>query len=247
MEKANRDGEFVLISEKNAVWLDEGFFSFLKASMTEDRLMQHVKMSAHSCCGGKGCVHIQPDIVNQDSLYKYIDNNGVRALNERVDGSAAKILLPFDQKRQKELVCESEDDDEQMIIHVPFTASVKVTSICIVGDGATCPRRMHVWANRDDIDFDNCEDVKPSHIFDIAPNPLGEIQYPTDPIKFKNIHSLTLWISENHGGDQTAVSFLGFRGAFIAPRVGVVVATYESRAQLADHRVPDETKPYLHL
>ena len=185
--------------------------------------------------------------MNHSSLYRFIDNEKVRAFNELVEGSVAKVILPFDLKLQTEHVCKSEKDDAQMIVIIPFTASVKVTSLCLVGVGASCPSKIAVWANREDIDFDNCEDVKPTHAFEISENPLGELEYPMDPVKFQNIHSLTLWISENHGDDQTAFTFLGFRGGFVAARVGVVVAAYESRAQLADHKVPEESKNFFTL
>ena len=204
-------------------------------------------MSSSSCCSGGKCTHVQVDLMHQDSLYKYIDHHKSRALNELVEGSIQKVILPFDQKNQKAVICKSEDDDEQMILHIPFSASVKLTSFTLAGDGESCPSKISVWVNRDDIDFDNCQDVKPTHVFDIAKDPKAELQYPADPLKFQNIHSLTFWIEENHGGSQTAFTFLGFRGTFLAPRVGVVVATYESRPQLADHKAPDELKTTMGL
>lgn len=212
--------------------------------MSEDKTQLFLMSSCG--CSHEGCSHVQAD-PNENSLFRFIHLERVRCLNEEVDGSVVKILRPFDRKLSGEGVCRSEEDDEQMILFVPFTASVRLTSICFIGSGDTCPRTVRCWINREDIDFSNVEDAKPTHVFEVAENPTGELEYPADPLKFQNVHSLTFWIEENHGGSRSELSFLGFKGVFLSPRVGVVIATYESRPVVADHKAPDSATGTLHF
>ena len=49
------------------------------------------------------------------------------------------------------------DADEQLIIRLPFTSTVRIKSICVIGssaDTASNPAEMQAFINRDDVDFD---------------------------------------------------------------------------------------------
>lgn len=48
-------------------------------------------------------------------------NNSVRCLNESVPGGALNCLKPWDKRRDPQPRLESEEDDPELIIFVPFT------------------------------------------------------------------------------------------------------------------------------
>jgi PITH domain len=184
---------------------------------------------------------IDPSAGLQYTLYKCIDTDRVTALNEVDDGSCRHLFKAHDQRLDRTLSCTS-DVDEQLIIHIPFTGSVKVTSMCVIGAGDASPLNVRAWVNRNDVDFDNCVDLAPAQSWQMAVNGDGKIEYPTDPVKFQNIASLTLFVEDNHGGaEQTVLYYVGLKGNYLRARVtDAVHAVYEARALPEDHKAADE-------
>lgn len=65
------------------------------------------------------------------------------------------------------------------------------------------------------------------------------MELPVKRALFNNVHSLTLFIEDNHSNgeeDLTALSYLGFKGDFAQLRKDAVVAFYEAAANPADHK-----------
>ena len=51
----------------------------------------------------------------------------VSALNEAVQGSAVRVLRPWQQRLEPPLpVLDSNDDDPELLIHIPFDGTVKL-------------------------------------------------------------------------------------------------------------------------
>lgn len=93
-------------------------------------------------------------------------------------------------------VLSSNDDDPELLIHIPFDGQVVLKAICIIGahgwwltvllhncctggaDG-TSPSRLRAFTNRDDLDFGTAADTTPVQEWDLLENPRGEIEYPT--------------------------------------------------------------------
>jgi hypothetical protein len=71
-----------------------------------------------------------------------------------------------------------------------------------------------VFGNRDDVHFDNADDLAPLQEFSLHPDPAGELDYPTKASKFQNLHSLTIYVKDNHGGDTTKIHYIGLSGEF---------------------------------
>lgn len=71
----------------------------------------------------------------------------------------------------------------------------------------------------------------------------GSIEYPTKIVTFSSVYHLTLYFPGNFGDDTTRIYYLGLRGDFFKqPHQGVIIATYEARANVADHKnVLEET------
>lgn len=58
----------------------------------------------------------------------------MRCLNEAVSGSCQKVFKPWDKRLDfTGPTLTSDDDDPELLIHVPFDGSVKLKAICIVG------------------------------------------------------------------------------------------------------------------
>ncbi|KAL6070721.1 PITH domain-containing protein [Balamuthia mandrillaris] len=201
-------------------------------------------MGDHHHHGG-ACAHEhnhEPELERGEeySLYKYIDTTGVRCLNEQEAGSIVQIFKPWDQRLQTEDKVES-DADEQLIIHIPFTASIKLKAICVIGgNNGQSPSKMKAWINRDDIDFANAEEVKPAQEWELHENMNGEIEYPTRITKFQNVTSLTLFFSENFGADTTILYYVGLKGDYQKLSRQPVNVVYEASPQLKDHKLPSE-------
>ncbi|KAJ0402380.1 hypothetical protein ATCC90586_010011 [Pythium insidiosum] len=61
--------------------------------------------------------------------------------------------------------------------------------------------------------------------------------------KFQGVSSLTLFVEDSIGGDDTKVYYIGLKGESKKWRHGVVEAVYESRPQAADHKVKENVGP----
>ncbi|CAM9717046.1 unnamed protein product, partial [Phaeothamnion confervicola] len=155
------------------------------------------------------------------SLFGFIDTTRVRCLNESTPGSVLRCIKPWTRRRELEPCLESNDDDPQLIIHVPFTQVVKIKAINVVGGrGGTAPAILRVWVNRDDVDFSNAEDLPPLQTIELANSDAvaasgaadSAMDYPTKVNKTQNVSSIALFVPENYGADQTCISFLGFKG-----------------------------------
>ena len=60
-----------------------------------------------------------------------------------------------------------------------FTGSVKLKSVCLRATGGdSAPRKMKLFTNRDDIDFDNAEELPAAQEFELAETD-QLIEYPT--------------------------------------------------------------------
>eukprot|EP01134_Creolimax_fragrantissima_P002131 CFRG2131T1 len=177
------------------------------------------------------------------SLYKYIEKDKVTCLNAFDDTQAQTIFRPWDERMSKESNVES-DADEQLIINIPFTGHVSIKSIKVVAEGGEQhPQLLKVFGNRDDIDFDNVEELQPLQEIQMHKDPRGEIEYPTRASKFQNLHSLTLFFSTNYGGQTTKLYYIGFAGEHKQVSRKTVISVYEVNANPADHKVKDEYAP----
>ena len=78
---------------------------------------------AHEADGGPPPT---PDDPDGDSLYRFVDTTGIRCLNERVSGSGKNCIKPYAQKAEAEPFVESNEDDPELLLFVPFTEVVKV-------------------------------------------------------------------------------------------------------------------------
>jgi len=165
------------------------------------------------------------------NLYEQIDHPNVVALNAQ---APANICKPWHERMDNNVALES-DADDQLIIRIPFTASVKLKAILMrSGPGDETPQKIQVFANEESLDFDDISSRKCIQEFDIPQSSeVGE--YAVKPAKFSSVRSLTIFIPASQGADSVRVSYLGFVGSWTEMRSGPVIAVYEANANLADH------------
>ena len=191
----------------------------------------------HSHTQGCSCDH--DDDGDGESLLPVIELDRVSALNERVRGSARGVFREFENRHVARSVCESNAGDPDLIISIPFTSSVRVKSISVLGaTEGTTPRDLHIYVNRDDIDFAMADETPAAQTLALSVDPGAALFYPLRAARFANVSSLTLVFRGAHGGgESSAVAFVGLKGVVTGHRRGVVTAVYESRPMPQDHTI----------
>ncbi|GLI69848.1 hypothetical protein VaNZ11_014565 [Volvox africanus] len=200
----------------------------------------------------KGCCAHDHDCEAADcgiaySLYKHISIDQVRCLNEQSPGSCRNILRPWHTRLQpleQPLRSNQDDDEQELLLHIPFDGAVKLKGICVISRGApgTAPARMRAYVNRDDLEFAAVSQLPAVQEWELVADgdPRGGIEYPTQVSRFTGVHSLDLLISGASGGaDYVEVTFLGLRGEFAERRRQAVETVYEARPVPGDQqRIP---------
>ncbi|KZS99919.1 DUF1000-domain-containing protein [Laetiporus sulphureus 93-53] len=197
-----------------------------------------VDKRTHGSCGDESHSHDHHHDIPEaqgvrDNLYAHIDRPNVVALNAD-PGKGPEVIKPWDQRLDEETFLES-DADDQMIIRVPFTGSVKLRAVLLkAGPGEHTPAKVKVYSNLDNGDFSNIADAKPVQEFGIAQGrEIGE--YHVMPAKFPNVTSLTLFFPSSQGAHTMRIYYLGFIGQWSERKNEPVIAVYEARARLVDH------------
>jgi hypothetical protein len=116
------------------------------------------------------------------------------------------------------LGCKS-DADEQLLLHVAFNEVVKVHSIKLTAfnlglDEEANPTIIKLFVNRENIGFEDCDDIDPTQTLEILAEDLKEDAKPIllKFVKFQRVNSITVYIEENAGAEQTALGGLKFFG-----------------------------------
>lgn len=130
-----------------------------------------------------------------------------------------------------------------------FTAQVKLHALLIrTSPGGSAPRTLHLFLNRDDLDFSSAEDAQPTQTFELSRT--SDVQeIPVKRALFAGTRRLTLFFPDNFasageadpedGEDEetTRVSYLGFKGEWSALGRAPLNIVYESAARPSDHVV----------
>ena len=130
-------------------------------------------------------------------LSSKIDKPACYARNE-ASGAPMSNLFIGDSR----LGCKS-DADEQLIIHIAFQDFVKIKSIKFVAfnagaDPSLNPSKVHLYVNRENLGFEDCDDVDPTQTLHLTAEDLKEgapainLKY----VKFQRVKSLTLFVGE---------------------------------------------------
>ncbi|KAJ3890980.1 galactose-binding domain-like protein [Lentinula edodes] len=191
----------------------------------------------HNCSHEHDHDHEDPDSLStgaQDNLYQYIDRANVVALNADDDYKGSDAIKPWHERASEDKFVES-DADDQLIIRIPFTGSVKLRSLLLkTGPADLTPLKVMLFANEDNLDFQDVTDKKPTQEFDVAQGrEVGE--YAVKTAKFPNVSSLTLFFPSSQGADTVRIYYIGLLGTWTERKSNPVITVYEAQANLADH------------
>lgn len=177
-----------------------------------------------------GQIHADQFDGPSNDLLPYIDLEGVCALNESERGACKRVFKTHDQRLDRTRFVESEEDDPQIIIHIPFISPVKIKSVSLIGGGdGTAPRVLRAFINRETLDFSDAEGAQPVQQWDLAEDASGDLEYPTQFSKFQSVTKLSLFVPENFGGDHSVISYIGLSGVGTDHKRKAVCAVYEAR------------------
>jgi len=120
------------------------------------------------------------------------------------------------------LGCKS-DADEQLIIHIEFNEFVKVHSIKFTEfnrgmNSDESPTKVHIYVNRNNMGFEDMEDLDPTQTFELTADDLKEGADPLTLkfVKFQRVRGFTLFVEDNNGGDVSALGGLKIFGKNVA-------------------------------
>ena len=198
------------------------------------------RFAGHSGSGGHGHEHDHTSDHSHDQgevdgidLFPQIDMDKVRCLNDR-RSSGKCCLKPYAKRLDHRTYLLSEEDDPEVILHVPFTEGVRLAGICICADDNTnAPRNVKIFVNREDVDFGLAEDLKADlYLKDMHKDVSADVFYfprtfffcfclclstyvtnsrctAANNGKFTTCHSITIYVEDNWGGDETRINYIG--------------------------------------
>lgn len=186
--------------------------------------------------------HVKPNEGDQDLLYASIDRDRIIALNESVPSTAAQTIKTWEHRTDPEPEVIS-DADDQLIIHIPFTSSVKLSTLLFrpASQPELTPAVIKLYKNlpATALDFDDLAALTPTTKLESIPtvqDTTQVISFPLPQVKWANTDSITLFVESSLGGDNSGIQFLGFKGkASGISRAAPTNIVYESAPQPKDH------------
>ncbi|KEQ90717.1 hypothetical protein AUEXF2481DRAFT_59198, partial [Aureobasidium subglaciale EXF-2481] len=176
----------------------------------------------------------------QNSLYQQIDFDAINTLNELSSGSGSKICKKTWDERLSTTPELCSDADEQLLMHIPFTAQIRLHSIIIrTSTSPSAPLTLHLFPNRDDLDFSLAAEITPTQTLSLSQtNQIQEI--PIKRALFNTVRSLDLFFEDNWSRgeeDTTRITYLGFKGEWMALNREPINFVYEAAANPSDHKI----------
>jgi len=127
------------------------------------------------------------------------------------------------------------DADDQMIIRIPLIGSAKLRALLLkTGPADQTPEKVLLFANENNMDFDDVLAKKPSQEFAI-PQGRDVGEYTLKSGKFSNVSSVTLFFPAAQGADTVQIYYIGLLGQWSERKEQPVITVYEAQANIADH------------
>ncbi|CAD7966930.1 unnamed protein product [Amoebophrya sp. A25] len=142
------------------------------------------------------------------------------------------------------------EDDNEMLIFIPFASPVLLQSVYIIGgEGQRHPRKARLFANPPTAatEFSDFEDRTPEQELDVAADLCGTYEYPLRANKFCNLQMLVVHLVADEGADEKELYWIGLKGIPTQYRREAVITVYESQANAADHKTPEEEAMEMHM
>lgn len=123
-------------------------------------------------CSGHSHDHDHGDELGQ-SLRKHVDIDRVECLNEEVPGSGRAVLKLHEDRLSAVPSLLSPEDDPELLLVIPFTEAVTIQSITVRNASSNTetasPRRIKLFANREDLDFDTARELPAQQELELLP------------------------------------------------------------------------------
>jgi len=141
-------------------------------------------------------------------LEEFIDKGGVGVLNNAPGTNGDDVLGGTGSEVYS-------DCDAQLIFLIPFSESIVLSSFSIRAtekpetkecEEAAPPCTVKLFTNNLNMDFEDCEDGKPTFEYEFKGDETKGTPIPVKRAKFSNIVSITVFIESNQ--DETDVTFL---------------------------------------
>lgn len=162
-----------------------------------------------NCTCNECIIRLDQQVVD---LKNSINISEVYALNEREAQSCQKIFKDKDDMLNKTLFCESNEDDPELLINIPFYTQVAIKSMKMIGgEDGTAPSKLKLFVNATNPDFDLLEG-KPTHQIDTIENPDGSLTYNLPQFKFGAVWNLTIIVPTCTDSDHSKIYYIGFEG-----------------------------------
>lgn len=154
--------------------------------------------------------------MSSSDLVEHIDLRGVECLNaERDDMWRHAVCVG---ERDQETLTLVTDDDEELILTLPFTSNVRPTRVVIKGCGSTrgegetsSPRRVKIFVNPTALSFQNIGKKTAAQVIECQSE---DGAYDLDATAFDNVRTLTFYVESNAGGtDKTEISRIEIHGS----------------------------------
>ncbi|KAF8604136.1 DUF1000-domain-containing protein [Ceratobasidium sp. AG-I] len=170
-----------------------------------------------------------------NNLYGRIDRQNVVALNAEEGSDPCAPLKAWHERTDETKWLES-DADDQLILRIPFTGSVKLRGLLLkTGPGDQTPEKVLLFPNAEGLDFNDAGEGQPAQSFDIVQSrDIGE--YSVKPAKFSNCRSISLFFPAAQGADTLKIYYVGLLGEWSQFMRDPVITIYEAQANPADHQ-----------
>lgn len=168
----------------------------------------------------------QVDVRGIDLLNSDTDFGGVRTLFETSQPSSiSKGKAAASGSEGKKDWVES-DVDEQLMLYVPFTSTLKVHTVQITSlppdddddEVPLRPKTIHLYTNKQhNLGFEEAEDIAPTQSFELSASDwdqsTGTAKLELRFVKFQNISSMVLFVVDGDGdGEKTRIDRIRFIG-----------------------------------
>ncbi|OQO04813.1 hypothetical protein B0A48_07830 [Cryoendolithus antarcticus] len=201
----------------------------------------------HSHAGhdhSEGAAHDHSDDITpalQNQIYSQIDFDAITTLNESVPQSGAAVLKKTWAERTDEEPEVVSDVDEQLLMHIPFTAQLRLHTIIIrTSNSPSAPQTLHLFANStSSLDFSAAADLAPTQTLQLSRT--SEVQeVAVKRALFSTLRTLDLFVEDNFSNgeeDETRIGYIGFKGEWMKLNREPVQVLYESAANPKDHKL----------
>ena len=159
------------------------------------------------------------------NLFKFIDQPKCRVFNAKNPDLLEKVLGNSENSSYLQ-----SDIDGEILVKVQFNSNVKLKSIAIKSNAKT----LKCYINNENLTFSSCQTTATQQEWNLIDLGSVVVEYPTKIYKFSNVAHLTL-LFENHS-EHTQIYYIGFMGDALDLKRTPVIADYELRPNLSDHK-----------